>query len=410
MYADSPVVSAPAVKVWPPPLTLRSRSTSGSASWPRLWNGPRELDRDRLVELCRGAAALELRGHAHVELAAVDVLRLLNVSLMTAVASSSLPPPSPPHAARPSTARSSATGRARRYERLRRGNKGSSLVRRPLGLRLRVHRTLQSALGRRLAGNIQKVLPACANRYVAAAARRRRPRAARGRAGRAAAKDPVRTTITRAFERGTIDEAQRSSYLSTYSAALRTRKFLSGVAARRADIRDRHRAAVREAAAPHRAARADVPDPAAQPRLVGKGGATRFGRAAAARRQPRDLPVLPGHGLQLHPLANFGKLNGYWQGKRNADLRSLADDLVELAVERNGFLDLGVLLRLRRRLAAVDLRHGAGHRDAGAGAGQQPPRRTPRCSRSPRAPAAPSTATPRRRARAAERRRLVRAV
>ena len=46
----------------------------------------------------------------------------------------------------------------------------------------------------------------------------------------------------------------------------------------------------------------------------------------------------PGKGLQLHPLANFGKLNGYWQGKRNGDLRSLADDLVELGVERNGFL------------------------------------------------------------------------
>ncbi len=46
----------------------------------------------------------------------------------------------------------------------------------------------------------------------------------------------------------------------------------------------------------------------------------------------------PGQGLQLHPLANFGKLNGYWQGRRTADLRSLADDLVELGVERNGFL------------------------------------------------------------------------
>ena len=34
--------------------------------------------------------------------------------------------------------------------------------------------------------------------------------------------------------------------------------------------------------------------------------------------------------------------------------------------------DLGVLLRLRRRVAAVDLRHGAGNRDAGAGARAQP--------------------------------------
>ena len=46
----------------------------------------------------------------------------------------------------------------------------------------------------------------------------------------------------------------------------------------------------------------------------------------------------PGKGLQLHPLANFGRLNGYWMGHRNGDLRSMADDLVDLAVERNGFL------------------------------------------------------------------------
>jgi hypothetical protein len=46
----------------------------------------------------------------------------------------------------------------------------------------------------------------------------------------------------------------------------------------------------------------------------------------------------PGKGLQLHPLANFGRLNGYWMAKRNGDLRSMADDLVDLAVERNGFL------------------------------------------------------------------------
>ena len=46
----------------------------------------------------------------------------------------------------------------------------------------------------------------------------------------------------------------------------------------------------------------------------------------------------PGKGLQIHPLANFGRLNGYWQGRRNSDLRSMASDLVSLGVERNGYL------------------------------------------------------------------------
>ena len=42
----------------------------------------------------------------------------------------------------------------------------------------------------------------------------------------------------------------------------------------------------------------------------------------------------PGEGLQLHPLANFGQLNGYWYAKRDGDLRSLADDLLALRVDR----------------------------------------------------------------------------
>ena len=46
----------------------------------------------------------------------------------------------------------------------------------------------------------------------------------------------------------------------------------------------------------------------------------------------------PGRGLQFHPLANFGLLNGYWYGKKDANLRSLADDLVEMGVTRSGFL------------------------------------------------------------------------
>ncbi len=49
-----------------------------------------------------------------------------------------------------------------------------------------------------------------------------------------AATDPVRKTIATAFERGTIDAEQQSAYLSTYSAALTTRRSLSGT--RRAEL------------------------------------------------------------------------------------------------------------------------------------------------------------------------------
>ena len=80
----------------------------------------------------------------------------------------------------------------------------------------------------------------------------------------------------------------------------------------------------------------------------------------------------PGKGLQLHPLANFGRLNGYWYGE--AQRRPALDGRRpgRPRVERNGFLAWEYYFALRRRLAAVDLGHGAGNGDAGAGACRQP--------------------------------------
>jgi len=47
-------------------------------------------------------------------------------------------------------------------------------------------------------------------------------------------RDPVKRTVERAFARGTIDAGQRNGYLSSYTAALRTERHLSGV--RRAEL------------------------------------------------------------------------------------------------------------------------------------------------------------------------------
>ena len=154
----------------------------------------------------------------------------------------------------------------------------------------------------------------------------------------AAKDDPVRTTITRAFERGTIDDAQRSAYLSTYSAALSTRRALSGT--RRAELDyviDTVQAFARQRRLTARLAPMFLllqrnRDWWAKAGPPGSGARLQLGGSRVI------FQYVPGKGLQLHPLANFGKLNGYWQGRRSADLRSLADDLVELGVERNGFL------------------------------------------------------------------------
>ena len=150
--------------------------------------------------------------------------------------------------------------------------------------------------------------------------------------------DPVRKTIDRAFQRGTIDAERRSEYRATYSAALRTRRALSG--GRRAELGyviDTLRRLARGRRLTARLAPlflmlkrnrdwwAKAGPPASGARLQLGGSRVIF-------------QYVPGKGLQLHPLANFGRLNGYWMGRRNGDLRSMADDLVELAVERNGFL------------------------------------------------------------------------
>jgi D-glucuronyl C5-epimerase C-terminus len=150
--------------------------------------------------------------------------------------------------------------------------------------------------------------------------------------------DPVKTTIERAITNGAIDEQQRADYLASYSAARRTLKALSGQ--RRAElgyVLGTLRSLARQKRLTARLrpmflildrnrewwAKAGPP---------GAGARLTFGASRVI------FQYFPGKGLQFHPLANFGRLNGYWQGKKNSDLRSMATDLVSLAVERNGYL------------------------------------------------------------------------
>jgi hypothetical protein len=150
--------------------------------------------------------------------------------------------------------------------------------------------------------------------------------------------DPVTATIERAAARGTIDSQQRAEYRQSYSAARRTLRALSGQ--RRAELNyvlGTLRAFARQKRLTARLrpmflildrnrewwAKAGPP---------GSGARLTFGGSRVI------FQYFPGKGLQLHPLANFGRLNGYWMSRRNTDLRSMATDLVALAVERNGFL------------------------------------------------------------------------
>lgn len=153
-----------------------------------------------------------------------------------------------------------------------------------------------------------------------------------------AAADPVRKTITRAAARGSIDAGQRSAYLATYSAALRTRRALSGV--RRVELsyvidtvrRLAKRRRLTARLAPMLLILQRNRDWWAQAGPPGSGARVQLGGSRVI------FEYFPGKGLQFHPLANFGRLNGYWMARRDGDLRSMADDLVDLAVKRNGFL------------------------------------------------------------------------
>jgi hypothetical protein len=150
--------------------------------------------------------------------------------------------------------------------------------------------------------------------------------------------DPVRTTIDRALTAGRIDAEQHAGYVASYSGARRTLRGLSGQ--RRAEldyVLDTLRSLARQKRLTARLrpmflildrnrewwAKAGPP---------GSGARLTFGASRVI------FQYFPGKGLQIHPLANFGRLNGYWQGRKNSDLRSMASDLVSLGVERNGYL------------------------------------------------------------------------
>ncbi len=152
-----------------------------------------------------------------------------------------------------------------------------------------------------------------------------------------------RRTVPRAIRREAarrkIDSRDRTKYLANYSAAVATHRRLSGQ--RRSEL-GYVLGVTRNLA---RTGRLN----AGRMRLVflnlqrntewwGKAGPPGSGKRLQFGGSRVLFQYFPGRGLQFHPLANFGQLNGYWYAKKNQNLRSLADDLVSLRVVRNGFV------------------------------------------------------------------------
>src|SRR4051794_28697492 len=68
-----------------------------------------------------------------------------------------------------------------------------------------------------------------------------------------------------------------------------------------------------------------------------EGSIPRSGARVSIEGSPVIWQYYPGQGIELQMLANFGKANALWAGKKKAALRALVDQLLPLAVDRGGF-------------------------------------------------------------------------
>ena len=162
-------------------------------------------------------------------------------------------------------------------------------------------------------------------------------RAAAPRA-RSAAGPGVRKSINRAYEAGDITAEQRREWRRAYTDALRTRADLAG--ARRIQLSSQ----IETLEAISRAGGLDAsrmpalflqlarnteywpsrPYPSSGQRVSFAGSSLIF-------------QYYSGQGLQIQPLANFGKANALWRDGRAERLRSMLDELVAIASRRGRF-------------------------------------------------------------------------
>jgi hypothetical protein len=148
----------------------------------------------------------------------------------------------------------------------------------------------------------------------------------------------VRKVLRQALEAGEITAEQRREWRRAYNRALRTRRGLTG--ARRIQLSS----VIETLEAIARSKQLDAsrmpalflqlqrnteywpnrPYPASGQRVTFAGSSLIF-------------QYYPGQGLQIQPLANFGKANGLWRAERAERLRSLLDELVSIASRRGRF-------------------------------------------------------------------------
>lgn len=156
---------------------------------------------------------------------------------------------------------------------------------------------------------------------------------------RPAARTTVKEALARALEAGQIAPEEHDGWRAAYNRARRTRGRLGGV--RRAQLAAVIATLERIAAGGQLTASRmpalflqlernteywpSRPYPASGQRIVFSGTSLIF-------------QYYPGYGLQIQPLANFGKANGLWRAGREERLRGLLDELVTIASRRGAFV------------------------------------------------------------------------
>jgi D-glucuronyl C5-epimerase-like protein len=162
--------------------------------------------------------------------------------------------------------------------------------------------------------------------------------ASAARAARARRLDAVRRAVERAHLAGQISSDDRYRYLTGYRDAQRLVARLSG---------QRRKELAYVVDTLERIARAGRLKAGRMPAIFlilqrnREWWAAKSAPASGARVRFDGSALLfqyyPGRGLQLQPLGNFGLANGYWQGHKDAALRSLVDELIALRVSRGSF-------------------------------------------------------------------------
>ena len=155
---------------------------------------------------------------------------------------------------------------------------------------------------------------------------------------RAAAGPTVRQSLRRAYENGQITLEEKRAWRRVYRRALRTRADLSGP--RRTQL-----SAVIETL--ESIARSDGLDASRMPALfLQLERNTEYwpsqpypasGQRVSFAGSRLIFQYYSGYGLQIQPLANFGKANGLWRDGRVQQLGELLDELVAIASRRGRF-------------------------------------------------------------------------